>query len=325
MAVLVLGGVLAATSSYAGNLSGSYLGNGERFIAFLQLVHTQDGKVVGRLRQSLLRPNGEVQSFDAPLSGAASGAQFVGKLERSSVLGRDTAISGQLLGNRLLLQGPGEQRIHLQRGQEVDYQKSAAALQNEAFALRQGVAALEKRKQAEQVLRNAAERIGRLTARVAEFAANAPRTVGQLSSIAQKYEAVSGQMEALVGTLRSTPGHSSEAVSKRSALGASALHASIDAEHARIKVEHARGDFEREASHLALTMADATMACAEIVPASIDADAFHRACALVPGSARTMDQVQQDVLKVFAELEDSWRKERPRHEALLREAQTLRQ
>lgn len=288
-------------------------------------MQTNDGKVVGRLRQSMLMQNGEVQSFDAPLSGAASGTQFVGKLERSSALGRDAAISGQLLGNRLLLQGPGEQRIHLQRGEESDYQISVAALQNEAFSLRQAVAAREKQKQAEQVLRNAAERIDRLIGRVAGFAENAPRTVMQLSSIAQKYEAVFGQMESLVDSLRATPGHSSEAVSKRSSLGASALHASIEAEHARIKVDHARGDFEREASHLALALADATKACAEIVPTSFDADTFRRACARVPGSARTKDQVQQEVLKAYAQLEDSWLKERPRHETLLRKAQALRQ
>ena len=114
-------------------------------------------------------------------------------------------------------------------------------------------------------------------------------------------------------------------MSKRSSLGASTLHASIEAEHARIKLDHARGDFEREASHLALALKDAKKACAEIVPASFDADPFRRTCARLPGTAQTQHQVMQNVLKAYAELEDSWRKERPRQEALLREAQALQQ
>lgn len=322
---LLMGGLLSATPSFAGNLSGSYLGKGEQFVVFLQLVQTDDGKVVGRLRQSLLRPAGDVQAFDASLSGAANGDQFVGKLERSSVLGSDAAISGQLAGNRLLLQGPGEQRIHLQRGQEAEYQKSVAVLQAEASAFRQAATSRDKQKQAEQVLRNAAERIDRLAGRVAAFAEKEPRTVAQLSSTAQKYEEVSARMEALLGSLRDTAGRSPEAVSKRSSLGASTLHASIEAEHARIEVNQARGDFEREATYLERALADAAKACAETVPVSFDAEAFRRACGRVPGGARTQERVKQGVLKAYVNLEESWSRERPRQEALLREAQTLQQ
>lgn len=325
LVALFMSGVLVTTPSFAANLSGSYLGKGEQLVVFLQLVQTDDGKVVGRLRQSLLRPTGEVRSFDASLSGAANGDQFVGKLERSSVLGSDAAISGQLEGNRLLLQGPGEQRVHLQWGQEAEYRKSVTALQTEASALRQTAAAREKQKRAEQVLKNAAERIDRLIGRTAAFAEKEPRTVAQLSSTAQKYEEVSARMVALVSSLRETAGQSAEAISKRSSLGASTLHTSIEAEHTRITVDHARGDFESEASYLARALADATKACAETVPSSFDAEAFRRACGQVPNSVRMQEQVKQDVSKAYAKLEESWRKERLRQEALLREAQALQQ
>jgi hypothetical protein len=321
--ILFAGWILVVAPSVAANLSGSYIGGGERFVVFLQLAQTDGGQIVGRLRQSSLDAKGMILTLDTSLSGAASGDQFVGRLERSWVEGGDKAVSGQLSNGLLKVSSADGLRIQLRRGRESDYIDSVDALKNSGFRIRQEATAQEQRQHAERALSNIALRIDRLTQQVAEFVVQEPQKAESLSSVAHRYENVSERMEELLVRLRVVTGQSAEEVGRRSSLAASILHTSIEAEHAHIDVVHARKNFEEAANRLSKALTDAKRACGEVVPNWIKAVAFHQACALVPSSVERQSQVSQDVRRAYAELEESWQRERPKQEAMQREAQTF--
>jgi hypothetical protein len=320
---LFAGWVLVAMPSVAANLSGSYIGGGERFVVFLQLAQTNDGQIVGRLRQSSLDPKGTILTLDTSLSGAASGDQFVGKLERSWVEGGDKAVSGQLSDGLLRVSSANGLRVQLRRGLESDYSVSVAALKNAGYKIRQEVTAQESRQHAERALSEIASRIDRLTQQVAEVAARELQKVASLSSVTHRYKNVSDRMDETLVLLRVATGQSADEIGRRSSLTASMLHTSIEAEHAHIDVVQARKNFEEASNRLSKALTDAKKACGEVVPNWIKADAFHQSCALVPSSVEQQSQVSQDVRKAYTQLEESWQRERPKQEAMLREARTF--
>ena len=116
----------------AASWSGSFVGASDTTVTYVQLIESSDGRVVGRLKEVSLRRDYKLRILVAPVSGAANGGQFVGKIEASWIEGGNAAISGRRVSGGILITGAEGLRISLRPGTEDDAEKAIDELRQTA-------------------------------------------------------------------------------------------------------------------------------------------------------------------------------------------------
>ncbi|MDR6428042.1 hypothetical protein J2738_004197 [Variovorax paradoxus] len=301
--------------------SGTYVGGGPGVSFYVQLVESQGGTIVGRFKQVSVDKDNKLNTLDVPLSGAANGEQFVGRIEAGWANGDNIVVSGKRTPGGIQISGATGLRANLRAGTEEDEARALAALRQGA---QQAIAAGELQKSREQQERNLKRRVESLhgiLSGASSYVENGSFTYRNYAAYPKKYEATTAKLESTLDKLRATPGSGGEAGGRRTQLSSSMLHSKIDGtEHPHIEVRHAYEKSMRDWKDLDAKLSAATKACLEPTPVDLDVKAFQLACIRVPTVRGLVKTAGENSTTEFFKIRDVYKSELAKQEALLVEA-----
>lgn len=312
--------MLLPLSALAGDISGSYVGGGKDFTVLLQILPAGQGRVMGRLRTTSLDEKGKLRIYDRPLSGAANGESFVGKLEASWDNGGDVAISGNLNGGYLLVSAANGLKVALRPGEEVKFNRAVEQLGQQGTSIQQQAALGEAKRKSERALAETARQISDLQQRISVFSKVEPRRVEAQAIAAQRYGVFTQRMKEKFMQLQITTQLTGEAEGNRTILGADMKNLGIDAANVHIDVRNAQSDFESQAARLLKSVGATSNACAQSTSADVDDTALRKACALMPSATTALNQTIKGVRDGYSILENAWITQRSEQEGLIASA-----
>lgn len=307
--------------AWSATWSGTYVGGGPRVSFYLQLVESQGGAIVGRFKQVSVDKDNKLSTIDAPLSGASSGEQFVGKIETGWANGGNIVVSGKRLPGGMEISGANGLRANLRAGTEEDEAKAVAMLRQGA---EQNIAAVERQKTREQQeakLKKRVEALQGILAGAAAYVEKGSLTYRNYAAYPQRYEATTAKLEGTLEKLRATPGSNGEAGGRRTQLSSSMLHEKIDGtEHPHIDVRHAYEKSMRDWKDSEGKLSAAAKACAESPPPSLNTSSFTSLCEWVPRVSESIAKAGEQSRVEFFKIRDVYKVELAKQEALLVEA-----
>ncbi len=309
-----------ASQARAGGFSGDFLAQRTGFVAYLELVQSAEGRVMGRYLQRSIGSGSKVIAYEFPVTAVADRDRLVGKIERSFLEGGAIAFSARLNGKTLNIDGGSELSISMQRAAPSAFAAAALNIDAEASRRWQHASDQEAKAQAQRKTTAAARGVDELRKRMFDFVNDEPSRVDALSSVIATHPGVTQRMRELVESIRQTQGASSEAVSKRSMLKADLLHASIESEHAQIDVNNAAKRFHGEGAHLVGKLGEARAVCVNTATSQTLASA----CEGLNHQAQDFQKLVLEVDSRYRALTEVWNRERPQQEALLREGGAAR-
>jgi hypothetical protein len=304
----------------AGDISGSYVGGGKDFTVLLQILPAGQGRVVGRLRTTSLDERGKLRIYDRPLSGAANGESFVGKLEASWDNGGDVAISGNLDDGYLLISAANGLRVALRQGEEAQFNRAVEQLGQQGTSIQQQAVLGEAKRKSERALAETARQISDLQQRISVFSKVEPRRVEAQAIAAQRYGVFTQRMKEKFMQLQITTQQTGEAEGNRTILGADMKNLGIDAANVHVDVRNAQSDFESQAARLLKSVGAADNACHQVTSPGVDDTALRKTCALMPSATMTLNQTVKGVGDGYSILENAWVAQRAEQEGLVASA-----
>lgn len=312
---VLLAVVFVPLQTWAGELSGTFVGGGADFAVILQLLPSGEGKVVGRLRTTSVDKKGSPRVFDRAITGAANADSFIGKIDGNWENGGTVAISGNLEGGLLRVSAANGLNVGLKQGDERVFNLLVEAVARQGLATQQQAASNESRQRTEEAENRTATQIASLRTEVIEFSKREPRTVEAQAIAAQRYTEISQKMKIKFASLQETAA-TADGTSKRSYLNADIYHLSIDAWHIHIDVQNAQSSFEQDARRMAQGLSEAHSVCQRVSGNA----RLSKECVLVPQSEKTFSEVNKGVKDSYVILESAWEKKRAEHEDLLRQS-----
>lgn len=316
---------VCAAPAVASGWSGSYLALGQDFTLFVQLVESPGGAVVGRFRQVSVGKDNKFSTLDAPISGAASGEQFVGKIEAAWYDGGVRAISGtRMPGGVIQLTGAGGLRVNLRPGIEEEEARAIAALQQG----RQQAAAAEAQQKdlakRSEIWKRRTEALQGILSSSLAYVDKGSLSYTKFASNPAKYEATTAKLENLLQQVKATTANTGEAIGRRSTLTASMLHSKIDGtEHPQIDVKHGYEASMRDWKDLEAKLVAATEACLRATPTDIDASAFKTACSRLPTIRESVRTAGENSKAEYFKIRDVYVRELAKQESLRMEAEKV--
>lgn len=318
--------VVCAAPAFASGWSGSYLAVGQDFTLYVQLVESPGGAVVGRFRQVSIGKDNKLNTLDAPISGAANGDQFVGKIEAAWYDGGVRAISGKRLpGGGIQLSGAGGLRVNLQPATEGDETQAVELLTRmvQLTAAAEQVAEAKVRRQ--ESWRNRAAALRGIVSSTNAYLEKGSLSYRAFADYPARYEATTAKLEDLLAQVKAARGDTGELIGRRSTLTASMLHTSIDeTQHPHIEVKHAYEDSMREWQRLVALLIAASKACQEPTPPDLDTQSFKQNCARVPGLMQSLKTAGDNAKTKFFKIRDVYQRELSKQEALRADAESVR-
>jgi len=297
------------------------VGAGPRVSFYLQLVESQGGAIVGRFKQVSVDKDNKLSTIDAPLNGAASGDQFVGKIETGWANGGNIVVSGKRVPGGIQISGANGLRANLRAGTEEDEAKALAVLRQGA---EQNIAAVElqkTREQQEAKLKKRVEALQGILAGAATYVEKGSLTYRYYAAYPRRYEATTAKLEGTLEKLRATPGSNGEAGGRRTQLSSSMLHEKIDGtEHPHIDVRHAYERSMRDWKDSESKLNAAAKACAESTPPGLNASSFTSLCEWVPRASESIAKAGEQSRSEFFKIRDIYKSELAKQEALVVEA-----
>jgi hypothetical protein len=307
--------------AWSATWSGTYVGGGPRVSFYLQLVESQGGAIVGRFKQVSVDKDNKLSTIDAPLSGASSGEQFVGKIETGWANGGNIVVSGKRVPGGMEISGANGLRANLRAGTEEDEARALAVLRQGA---EQNIAAVElqkTREQQEAKLKKRVEALQGILAGAAAYAEKGSLTYRNYAAYPQRYEATTGKLEGTLEKLKATPGSNGDAGGRRTQLSASMLHEKIDGtEHPHIDVRHAYEKSMRDWKDFEGKLSAAAKACAESPPPGLNTASFKSLCEWVPRASESIAKAGEQSRAEFFKIRDIYKSELAKQEALVAEA-----
>lgn len=304
----------------AGDISGSYVGGGKDFTVLLQILPAGQGRVVGRLRTSSLDERGKLRIYDRPLSGAANGESFVGKLEASWDNGGDVAISGNLHGGYLLVSAANGLKVPLRPGEEAQFHREVDQLGRQGATIQQQAASSETTRKSERAFAATARQISDLQQRISVFSDVEPRRVEAQAIAAQRYGVFTQRMKEKFAQLQRTTQQTGEAEGNRAILGTDMKNLSTDATNVHIDVRNSQSNFESQAARLLKSVGAADNACGQGTSSGANDTFLQRTCALMPSATTTLNQTVKGVRDGYSILENAWLAQRAEQEGLITSA-----
>jgi len=323
-----VGVALAALSAsgWCASWSGTYVASRSNVSFYLQLVESSGGAVIGRFKQVSVGKDNKLNILDAPLSGASSGDQFVGKIEAGWDRGGNIAISGKRIPGGVLLTGAGGLRVNLQPGTEEDELRAIAALQQ---GVQQAAAAEAQQKdlaKRSEIWKRRTEALQGILSSSSAYVDKGSLSYTKFASNPAKYEATTAKLEELLQQVKATTANTGEAIGRRSTLTASMLHSKIDGtEHPQIDVKHGYEASMRDWKDLEAKLVAATNACLTATPTDIDVDAFKAACSRLPTIRESVRTAGENSKAEYFKIRDVYVRELSKQEALRAEAEKVRQ
>lgn len=322
IAVLAWMTVCAASAS-AASWSGTYLAAGQDFSIYVQLVQSSGGVVVGRFKQVSIGKDSKLSTLDAPISGAGSGDQFVGKIEAPWHKGGVRSISARSLpGGGIQITGAGGLRENLQPATEEDEARAVERLTRGA----QQALALEKlhesKARRQEIWRKRTEALKGIVNASSAYVEKDSLSFRTYASYPARYVTTTAKLEDLLAQVRVLTGATSEAIARRSTLTAAMLHAKIDGtEHPQIAVKHAYEDSMREWKRLDALLIAATKACQDTAPPDVETQAFQGDCARLPSLTDSLKAAGEKSKIEFYRIRTVYQLELAKQEALRTEAE----
>jgi|GEM_PF-6687627 len=268
--LLVSAGHAVAAECSGGRYSGAYVGGGKDFTVLLQILAAGQGRVVGRLRTTSLDEKGKLRTYDRPLSGAANGKSFVGKLEASWDNGGDVAISDDLSDGYLLVSAANGLKVPLRPGDEAQFSRAVDQLGQQGTTIQRQAASGEAKRKSERALAETVRQISDLQQRISVFSNVEPRRVEAQAIAAQRYGVFTQDMKKKFAQLQQMTQQTREAEGNRTIFGADMKNLSIDAANLHIDVRNAQSDFESRATRLLKSVGATSNACAQSTSAGVD-------------------------------------------------------
>lgn len=300
------------------------MGGGPGVSFFVQLVESQGGAIVGRFKQVSVDTDNKLSTIDAPLNGAASGEQFVGKIETGWANGGNIVISGKRTPDGIQITGATGLRANLRAGTDDDEAKAAAVLRQGA---QQSIAAVEQQKAREQQegkLKRRVEALNGIFSGALLYVEKGSLTYRNYAAYPQRYEATTAKLENILEKLRKIPGSDGQAGGRRTQLSASMLHAKIDGmEHPHVDVRHAYDESMRDWKESEGKLSAAAKACAESAPAGLDISSIKTLCAQVRKAIESVSKAGEQSRTEFFKIRDVYKQEFANQDALLLEANQL--
>ncbi|MET3515626.1 hypothetical protein ABIC63_003410 [Pseudacidovorax sp. 1753] len=293
---------------------------------YVQLVELPGGAVVGRFRQVSLGKDNKLSTLDAPISGAASGEQFVGKIEAAWHEGGVRAFSGKRMpGGLIQLTGAGGLRANLRPAGEDDETRALEALRQGA---EQATAAKEKaeaKAQRQKSWRKRTEALQGIVLATLRYNAMQSLSFRKYTDYPARYEATTAKLEDLLAQVKAARGDTGELIGRRSTLTASMFHTSIDeTQHPHIEVRHAYEDSMREWQRLDELLVAASKVCQEPTPPDIDTQSFKKDCGRVPQLTQSLKTAGENSKTEFFKIRDVYQRELSKQEALRADAESVR-
>lgn len=318
---------VCAAPAFASGWSGSYLAVGQDFTVYVQLVESPGGAVVGRFRKVSLGKDNKLGTFEAPISGAASGEQFVGKIEAAWHEGGVRAISGKRMpGGLIQLTGAGGLRANLQPATEDDETRALEALRQGAQQATAAQENAEAKVRREESWRKRTEALRGIVSSTNAYLEKGSFSYRAYAGYPARYESTTVKLENLLAQVKAARGDTGELIGRRSTLTASMLHTSIDeTQHPHIAVKHAYEDSMREWQRLDALLIAATKACQEPTPPDVDTQSFKQDCARVPGLTQSLKTAGDNAKTEFFKIRDVYQREISKQETLRAEAKGVGQ
>ena len=214
--------------AWSATWSGTYVGGGPRVSFYVQLVEAQGGAILGRFKQVSVDKDNKLSTLDAPLNGAASGDQFVGKIEAGWANGGNIAVSGKRTPVGIDISGASGLQANLRVGTEEDEARALAVLRQGAEQNNAAVERQKTREQQEAKLKKRVEALQGILAGAAAYAEKGSLTYRNYAAYPQRYEATTVKLEGTLEKLKATPGSNGEAGGRRTQLSSSMFHEKID-------------------------------------------------------------------------------------------------
>lgn len=315
--------LVVSASAFASGWSGSYLAVGQDFTLYVQLVESPGSSVVGRFRRVSIGKDNKLSTLDAPISGAASGDQFVGKIEAAWYDGGLRAISGKRLpGGGIQLSGAGGLRANLRPATEDDEARALEALRQgaqQAAAAKQSVEAKARRQES---WRKRTEALRGIVSSTNAYLEKGSLSYRAYADFPARYEATTAKLEGLLAQVKAARGDTGEVIGQRSTLTAAMLHTSIDeTQHPHIEVKRAYEDSMREWQRLDALLIAAHKACQEATPPDVDAQSFKQDCTRVPQLTQSLKTAGENAKAEFFKIRDVYQRQLSKQEALRAEAE----
>jgi hypothetical protein len=307
------------SEALADGFSGDYLTQRTDFVAHLELVHSAEGRVMGRYQQRSIGPGSKVQAVVFPVTAVADRDRLVGKVERGFLQGGDIAFSARLSGKSLTLDGGSELRITMERTTPSVLAAAMNSVESEASRRRHVASEQEAMAQAQRKIASATRDVDQLRKRMFDFVNDEPSRVEALSGVATKHTEVTQRMRALVESIHQTRGRTSEEISKRSMLKADLLHASIESEHAQIDVRNAEANFNEQGSQLVGKFGEVRNACLG-APSS---QTLSTACEGLQQQGKDFHRVAHEVAERYRVLTEEWNRQQAQQKLLLNEGRSI--
>jgi hypothetical protein len=315
---------MLSSSAWSATLSGTYVGSGPGVSFYVQLVESQGGAIVGRFKQVSVDKDNKLSSLDAPLNGAASGDQFVGKIEAGWANGGNIVVSGKRTPGGIQITGATGLRANLRAGTDEDEARAIAVLRQGA---QQNIVEVEKQKTREQQegrLKRRVEALQGILSGASSYVEKGSLTYRNYAAYPQRYEAATGKLENTLGKLRLISGTDGQAGGRRTQLSSSMLHAKIDGtEHPHIDVRHAYEESMRDWKESGEKLGAAAKACAESSPPGLNSSSFTSLCEWVPRASESVAKAGEKSRAEFFKIRDVYKQELAKQEALLAEANRL--
>lgn len=323
-AIFVTAAVAFSAPALSASWSGTYVASGSNVSFYLQLVESSDGAVIGRFKQVSVRKDNKLNTLDAFVSGAASGDQFVGKIEAGWDRGGNITISGKRVPGGLYLTGAGGLRVNLRPGTEEDEARAIAALQQEVQQAASAEAQQKDLAKRVEFWRKRTEAFQRILSSSSTYVEKGSLSYMKFASHPDKYEATTAKLEELLQNVKATTANTSEAIGRRSTLTASMLHVKIDStEHPQIEVKHGYDASMREWKDLEAKIAAANKACLEVTPTDIDVKAFKVACSRTPTVRELVRTAGESSKAEYFKIRDVYLRELAKQESLRVEAEKV--
>lgn len=294
----------------AAGLTGTYVTRSDTAAVIILLVQTGDGRVTGRLEQSLVTDKGTVETKAASLNGAADGSTAVLTLAAEQFLGGAATVSATLTGDQLLLTGKGID-LRLRAGDVDEYRSALTALALSAEISRQSRAEAK-----------ALEELRTFNTAAKTFATETVDRLARFSPTEATFRDATERMRKGLAKVRSIIG-GDEASVARSQIAVAMSQTEVEASAAYGRVQAAKQSFASGASGL-LQQADKVRGRCDDLGTLRNPDSlpeWQSACSSAEANLQTLQSHIGSMQQAFSSIEQVWAKQHGEMVNLIRAAE----
>lgn len=306
-----------ASTAFADNISGTYVGLYSNAAELLQIVARPDGSILGRFEEvSLVSDGTKIDQMNDSVTGAVSGNTIVLTLKSPEFLGGTTPMSGTIRGDTIQLSGGSDGNsfsLVVKRSTESVFTQQVQGLTAQANR----TAAIDA---AQKSLARTQKTIEHVAQWMLDYSKSAAVHLQRLPKVPAAYAAITGKMQVALDRETSEPPHSVA----RSQTDVWIIQAGVEFDQGHFQLQSIESSFGYSNGTIdnddtAHSIAETQAYCGGVAHA--EESICKNFAAAYSSYQFTVRQLEQD----FATVENTWQSEHEKQKAIQKQADSISQ